>query len=208
MISESRLPEHFKAVKDSDENFLWIGEPKFFPFLCTGLPFLALGVLWFCIDYFGFIRHAGREQAGFLVPFFILHLTPFWLSILNMARLVLAHKNTFYTITNKRVMIRSGFWGIDFKAIDYDKITDIWVTVNPIEAMMKVGTVRFSAGRTNRQGKFVSDDFIAVENPYEVFKKVKSVSVDVKTDWNYPNQLRPGENPGYKTEYKPGQKDA
>jgi hypothetical protein len=25
----------------------------------------------------------------------------------------------------------------------------------------------------------------------------------VKTDWNYPNQLRPAENPGYHTEYKP-----
>jgi hypothetical protein len=25
----------------------------------------------------------------------------------------------------------------------------------------------------------------------------------VKTDWNYPNALRPGENKGYNTDYKP-----
>lgn len=30
-------------------------------------------------------------------------------------------------------MMRSGFWGTDFKAIDYDKIADLTVTVNPIE---------------------------------------------------------------------------
>jgi hypothetical protein len=27
--------------------------------------------------------------------------------------------------------------------------------------------------------------------------------VDVKTDWNYPNALRPEENPGYRTKYNP-----
>ena len=27
--------------------------------------------------------------------------------------------------------------------------------------------------------------------------------VDIKTDWNYPNKLRPEENPGYDTKYEP-----
>ncbi len=100
-------------------------------------------------------------------------------------------------------MMRSGIWGIDFKAIDYDKISDTQVTVNPVEKMYGVGTIRFAAGRTNREGNPQTDNFTAVPDPYEVFKKVKSTAVDIKTDWNYPNQLRPPENPGYKTDYKP-----
>ena len=47
-------------------------------------------------------------------------------------------------------MLKSGFWGIDFKAIDYDQILDLEVS-------------------------------------YDVFKRIKEVSVNVKTDWNYPN---------------------
>ena len=43
----------------------------------------------------------------------------------------------------------------------------------------------------------------AIEDPYAVFKQLKQVSMDIRTDMNYPNQMRPDENPGYKTTYKP-----
>jgi hypothetical protein len=206
MLSSGNLPQQFHTVKDADENFIWVGEPMFFPFLCTGIPFLIIGLLWGAIDYFGFIQHMGSQKGfpvGFAVPFFTLHLFPFWGSILNMLRLILVHKNTFYAITNKRVMMRSGFWGIDFNAVDYDKISDIQVTVNPLENILGVGTIRISAGKVSSKGSPLTDDFIAVKNPYEVFKKLKTVMVDIKTDWNYPNKLRPEENPGYNTKYEP-----
>lgn len=207
MLTQANLPQQFLVVKDNDENFIWVGEPMFFPFLCTGIPFLIIGLLWGAFDYFGFIQHMGKMKngppPGFIIPFFALHLFPFWASILNVLRLILVHKNTFYTITNKRVMMRSGFWGIDFNSIDYDKISDIQITVNPIENMLGVGTIRISAGKTSNKGNPLTDDFIAVHNPYEVFKTIKKVMVDVKTDWNYPNKLRPEENPGYNTKYEP-----
>jgi len=207
MLTSDNLPQQFLAVKDADENFIWVGEPMFLPFLCTGIPFLAIGLLWGAFDYFGIIRHMGKMKNGpppeLIIPFFALHLAPFWGSILNMFRLILVHKNTFYTITNKRVMMRSGFWGIDFNAIDYDKISDIQVTVNPLENILGVGTIRISAGKVDSKGSSLTDDFIAVHNPYEVFKKIKTVMVNIKTDWNYPNKLRPEENPGYNTKYEP-----
>ena len=43
--------------------------------------------------------------------------------------------------------------------------------------------------------------FSNISNPYDIFKKVKEVMVDIKTDYNYPNALRPDTNPGYKTKY-------
>jgi len=207
MLSPNNLPQQFRAVKDDDEEFVWVGEPVFLPFLCSGIPFLILGLLWGAFDYFGFIQHLGSAKnsppPGFIIPFFALHLFPFWGSILNMLRLVLVHKNTFYAITNKRLMLRSGFWGIDFNAIDYDKIADIQVNVNPLENMLGVGTIRISSGKVTSKGNPLTDNFIAVKNPYDVFKKIKTVMVDVKTDWNYPNKLRPEDNPGYNTKYEP-----
>ena len=206
MLSSSNLPQQFHAVKDADENFIWVGEPMFIPFLCTGIPFLVMGLLWAAFDYFGFIQRIGKMKngppLGFVIPFFALHLLPFWASIINMFRLILVHKNTFYAITNKRLMMRSGFWGIDFNSIDYDKISDIQVTVNPLENILGVGTIRISAGKISSKGNSLTDDFIAVNDPYEVFKTIKKVMVDVKTDWNYPNKLRPEENPGYNTKYE------
>lgn len=205
MLTDTNLPPQFEAVKDKDETFFWIGKPEFAPFILSGIPFLIFGLLWGAFDYFGFIIHMPAKAIGFAIPFFAIHLFPFYAGILNMVRLFFVHGNTFYGVTNKRLMMRSGFFGIDFKAIDYDKISDIEVNVNPIENLFGVGTIQAYSGRTTDKGGRIYDKFIAIKNPYEVFKKIKEISVDIKTDWNYPNKLRPEENPGYQTQYKPKQ---
>jgi hypothetical protein len=158
--------------------------------------------MWGAIDYFVFIRNM-TGQEWFLYIFFAIHLFPFWGSILNFVRLALVYDNTSYAATNKRLMMRSGFWGIDFKAIDYDQIVNLEVNVNPIENMFGVGTIKASSGGASDQGRRTFDSFIAISDPYQVFKKIKEVSVDIKTDWNYPNAIRPAENPGYNTQYNP-----
>jgi Bacterial PH domain len=195
------LPPEFKAVKDQDEDIYWLDRPNFTAFIITGIPFLMIGLLWGAFDYFGFIRNMKHIPAGFSIPFFALHLFPFWGSILNMVRLFLVHGNTCYAFTNKRLMLRSGFWGTDFKAIDYDRIVELDVDVNPIENMLGVGTIKAFSGSTSSKGTRIYDYFIGIENPYEVFKRIKEVSVDIKTDWNYPNAMRPKMNPGYQTSY-------
>ena len=205
MILDTKALARFEPIRDRDEEIYWVGKPAFVPFILTGIPFLIFGLMWGAFDYFGFIRNMTKMPNGFLglaIPFFAIHLLPFWLSILNMLRLFLVHGNTFYAFSNKRLLARSGFWGTDFKTVDYDKITDMEVNVNPVENMFAVGTIQAFSGRTTSKGAKIYDRFIAVANPYEVFKRIKEVSVDIKTDWNYPNALRPEENPGFQTKYK------
>jgi hypothetical protein len=205
MMLDTKALTRFEPIRDRDEEIHWVGKPAFVPFLVTGIPFLIFGLIWGAIDYFGFIRHMTKMPDGFLgfaIPFFALHLLPFWLSILNMLRLYLVHGNTYYAFSNKRLLARSGFWGTDFKTVDYDKISDMEVNVNPVENMFGVGTIQAFSGQTTSKGAKIYDRFIAVSNPYEVFKRIKEVSVDIKTDWNYPNALRPEENPGFQTKYK------
>lgn len=191
------IPVQFEAVRDADEEILWVGRPHLVPFLLQGVPFLVIGSAWGAMDYFGFISKAGFEFDVFNIIFFALHLFPFWGSILNMFRLILVHQNTAYAITNKRLMFRTGFWGIDFKGMDYDRIREFEIKVNPVEKMLGVGSLSADSGEKN-----VSNRFVGIPEPYEVFKIAKRVSVDVKTDWNYPNAQRPPNNPGYNTRYK------
>jgi hypothetical protein len=205
------VPQQFEAVRDTDEEIIWSGKPAFFPFLLSGLPFLIFGIFWGIID-FGFIKFFSKETAGmedmsFFYLFFVLHSFPCWGSVLNMVRLALVYNNTYYAYTNKRLMMCSGFWGTDFKAIDYDKIADLTVNVNPVENLLGVGTISAFSGRTTSRGMRIYDRFIAISNPYEVFKRIKEIAADIKTDWNYPNALRPGTNPGYRSKYNPGGKD-
>ncbi|MDD5262010.1 MAG: PH domain-containing protein [Methylacidiphilales bacterium] len=212
MPTDYLLPPEFNAVKDANEQVYWTGRPHLVPFLATGVIFLLFGMAWGCFDIFGFILPMLSKPAGFhhsggfpefaVIPFFAVHLFPFWGSILNMVRLFLVHGNTCYAYTNKRLMLRSGFWGTDFKAIDYDQISELDVTVNPIENMIGVGTIRAFSGATNSKGVRIYDSFIGIDKPYEIYKQIKEVSVDIKTDWNYPNADRPAANPGYQTRYE------
>ena len=205
-FTTDNLPPQFDAVLDHDEQVLWVGNPTVIPFLMSGLPFLMLGLIWGAIDYFGFIKHIGtaKEPAlGFMVPFFALHLLPVWLGVGNMLRLCLVFGNTCYAFTNKRILLRTGFWGIDFKSIDFDRLQEIEVTVNPIENMLGVGSLKMFSGGIAAKGAPTFNFFIGIEKPYEVYKQLKTVTVDVKTDWNYPNALRPEQNKGYKTGYTP-----
>lgn len=205
------IPPEFEAVKDQDETILWSGKPEFVPFLTKGIPFLIMGLAWGAFDLF-FISGIFNAPFGFggfqpiLAIFMLFHLFPFYGSILNMIRLVLVHRNTVYALTNKRVMLRSGFFGIDFKAIDFDKIQNLEVNVSPFEKLFNVGSIRIFSGEYRRNENGTSalyNTFIAIHNPYEVFRQIKQVSLDIKTDMNYPNQLRPEDNPGYKTKYRP-----
>lgn len=190
-------------VLDNDEKILWEGKPTFLPFLASGLPLLGFGIIWGIMDY-GFISKAfTSSRQGFLIPFFILHLMPLWLGIINIIRLFLVFNNTAYAATNKRLLIRSGFFGIDFKSFDYDKIIDLRVDVNPLENIFSVGSIKINTGLTGSKETPIYDSIAAITNPYGVFKQIKTASVNIKTDWNYPNKLRPQENPGYKTKYKP-----
>lgn len=202
------VPTQFEAIKDFDEVILWSGKPSFIPFLAQGIPFLIIGIVWLAFDlmFFENLGNSGfNEMGGFITIFMLLHLFPFWGSLLNMMRLILIYRNVNYAITTKRVMLRSGFFGIDIKTIDLDKILNLEVNVGPLENLFHVGSIRIFSGETThtKNGiQSIHDIFKAIAEPYAVFKQLKQSSMDIRADINYPNQLRPDQNPGYSTTYK------
>ena len=205
-FTEAELTAEFAQIRDAEEKFLWVGKPHYVPFLATAVPFLLVGMIWGCIDLFALnttMSHA--NHGGFpIYPFLILHSIPAWGSVLYLIWLALSYKNVAYAITNRRIILRSGVWAPNFQSFDFDKISEVDVTIGPLEKLMNCGTVRVNAGRTNAKGITVFECMTAIDTPYDVYKLLKETAVDVKTDWNYPNKLRPAENPGYHTDYKPG----
>ena len=183
MISDSSLPQAFQAIRDKDEKVLWTGQPDRLPFLISGIPFLFFGLCWGAFDYFGFIRHMGGRNGiplGFAIPFFALHLIPFWGSLLNMVRLALVVGNTYYAVTAKRLMLRSGFWGTDFASFDLSQVANMEVTVNPIENAHGVGTITFYSTGLSRNGvRLTLGRFVGIARPYDLYKLIQQ-AVDGK----------------------------
>lgn len=207
MLQDPKLPPEFEAVTEPGEKVFWTGRPVFWPFVLHAIPILLFGLLWGLMDL-GILGHAVVSSKGHnafpLIPFAILHSFPAWGSIGYTIYLMLVYGNTVYGYTNRRLLMRSGVIGTSFTSVDYDKIQELNVQVGVIDRLFGTGSVRAYSGRMTSKGARIWDQFVSIRNPYEVFRAIKGVEVDVKTDWNYPNAMRPAVNPGYQTEYKPG----
>lgn len=164
-----------------------------------GLPVV---LLWVAFDTFFIVMMivtgAFKENPG-LIPavlaFFALHLLPLWLYILNIIKTMAGAKNIEYVFTDKRIIIRSGVIGIDFKNIYYTDVQGINCKVGIFDRMFKVGDLYIKA--LNQSAVLMN-----IETPYFYLQKLQKITLDIKTDIQYPNDLRPKENHGYNTEYK------
>ncbi|MDR1493387.1 MAG: PH domain-containing protein [Planctomycetaceae bacterium] len=206
------IEDKFRDISGSEESILWTGTPNFWIWMLSAIPVLGFGLIWGIFDIgFSVLWFSGAPSEVnhlnyFFIPFMIAHSFPCWGSVFYAIWLFLSHKNAAYAFTDKRVMIRSGLIGIDYTIIDYDKIRDIQVNINPFETMCDVGSILFNTGGAS-EGYEIKKRFCGIENPYDVFRRLKEISLDAKTDWNYPNANRPETNPGYRTKYAEKEKD-
>ena len=202
LFDKNLLPD-FDSVKDDDEEILWTEKPKFIPYAISGLA-AGFGIIIFVAISYIMVKNAKDGEGLSGNSFLLFTAIPVVFFLWTFLQKLFSYSNTSYALTNKRVMVRTGFVGTDFKSIDYDKISDVEVTVNAIERAFNVGTIKFFSGRTQTDDGVTTklyDRWEAIPNVYGIFKKVKQVSVDIKTDYNYPNALRPKANPGYNTKY-------
>ena len=194
------------AVEDilaADESILWRDKPdKRAHIAAAVVKMLPIAILWLCIDM-GFIVgiSIGMSRGsvplpvlGFIIPFFALHLAPVWVWVAGIVRAATEIKNLEYVFTDKRIIIRSGIIGIDFKFLYYNEIESVNVKVNWTDKLFKVGDIYVNA-------KSSAAVLYDLHNPYILGTKLQKVVQDITTDINYPNALRPDHNPGYHTKY-------
>lgn len=194
-------------VLDPKEQVFWEGGPSFWPFVLQltvfalfGIPFMVAG---------GWVLLMGLLSGNLL--FFVM--PHFWVGFgfvfgIPLYR-ILVHQHTYYAVTDKRVLIQTGLIGRDFKIVEYDQVTNAEVNVGIADKLFgnDTGSILISTPGTFAYGKHGARpapySLSNITHPYEVFKFFKKVSHDVKTDIQYPNKLRPLENPGFGTAYHP-----
>ena len=160
-----------------------------------GLPFV---LLWAAFDIFFIVMMistgAFNENPNLLwvvIPFFGFHLLPLWIYIAKIVKTVAGAKNIEYVFTNKRIIVRSGVIGIDFKNIYYTDVEGINCKVGIFDRMIKVGDLYVKAHDQ-------SAVLMNIATPYFYLEKLQKITLDIKADLQYPNDLRPKENHGYK----------
>jgi membrane protein YdbS with pleckstrin-like domain len=168
----------FNNILDHDETIQWIGVPNGMAFMSGGLLILVAAILWVLFTFFIFSDVLTSYRDFIFISF------PVWASILCVIWRYHAYSTTFYACTDKRIMIRSGFFGTNFQIFGYDKINNIQIDINPIEKMYGVGSILFNPTSLTSNfftpfdnfGWVKNTRFICIENPYDVFRQIKKLS--------------------------------
>lgn len=100
----------------------------------------------------------------------------------------MSYKKTFYAYTNKRILIRRGFIGVDYATLDFEMIGGLMVNVNFLDRLMKgsdnPGTITFGSSASpviyTRNGRTAAYAFRNIDHPYEVYRDLKHMVDEYK----------------------------
>ena len=191
-----------EQYKHPDEKVLWTGKPNKRVFLKERIfsPFLIIALVWGTIDFgmiFGVILANDIPiPLYFIIPFFFIHLAPLWLYILRVIFSFFEWKHLEYMVTDKAVCCLGGVFTVNFVRKTFQEITNTSVHQGIFDRMHQVGDVFVISGRS-------SINIIDIVDYMEVYQLISKTGQDIFADTMYPNDLRPKENHGYKTEYTP-----
>lgn len=196
-----------EKLLDNDEKVLWQGKPVKKAFILNKIiGMLPVAILWLAFDglFIAFMA-IGWKQLPTIVQiilpiFFVVHLAPVWIWLVNTIFAIRQWNLTEYMITNRRVLIKSGLFAAGFKSYYYNEIQSTTVHIGFIDRLCHVGDIIILDRQAPSNSKGTVNGIIDIENPYEVYKLLEKTTRDIATDISYPNAYRPSNNPGYKTD--------
>ena len=108
----------------------------------------------------------------------------FWALVMLIAIVCVALwcSKTVYAWTNKRVLIRTGYIGVDYKSLDLNMVGALSVNVNIIDKLLRknTGTISFGSMASPMTTQNISKfSFSFIHEPYQIYKEVK-VYIDQK----------------------------
>ena len=203
-----------EAAVGGSETILWRGKPNKKCFVLEGIfnPLLPFALLWGAID-FGFISlvmnqggEDAKTMAGFMIPFFAIHLMPVWMYIGGVISVILRYRNTEYIITNLGVYISGGVFSYSYEMKPFAELSHIAMNRGIFDQFLGVGDVELSTAQTDftnhrSRSKNAMFSICDIEDYQRVYQMVKEMQTDIYSDTMYPNDLRPEETHGYNTKY-------
>lgn len=174
----------FDNILDSDEKIIKVLKPNKFKFFWSSV----LGAIIFTLFFVGFgvMTVTIPDELGEVAPIGVLIVIVALVVVLDFLLIFctyLSYKKRFYAYSNKRVIIRCGVIGVDYKSLDIDMIGAIDVGVGLLDKLFRknTGTISFgSVASPMTAGGGAAFSFYSVQNPYELYKEIKTVINETK----------------------------
>ena len=178
--------DELKKILDEDEEVKEYFKPNKKRYVLINILFSVFFLLLFgggmlvvgILGLTGGISFGEEDDAMAPVVFIVMAAPILLMAVFTVAGYIARYKRSLFVVTNKRLIIRSGFIGVDYKSIELKYIGLVNVRVDFLDKLSgsNTGTITFASaaipmnGQNNTNGQFC---FSCVDNPYEVYKKVK-----------------------------------
>jgi len=168
-------------VLEPQEKIVWEGvvsrKVMIFNFIISLIIIGGLSYYFFSQNIFNYTSgNTAKTIAGSTVGWVVLGVGLFFTVLGFLSNLVKK-----YTITDKRVLMKSGLIGTDFNSIYFTQVRNANVNVGLVDKIFSVGTINIDTGKIetvssgdkdNRRTstRTAYDKMLHIDNPYEVYK--------------------------------------
>lgn len=170
----------FSHLLDNNETIVKVLKPNKKAYLLSSVPVMIFFLIFFTI-FFGiagtglFAIFDGDLLGGLGIAaiMFVLIL------VIGIVVLTKSYDNTWYAFTNKRVMIRTGIIGVNYRTMELKLVGSLEVEENFIDKMINLNTGSISfispSNPVTTANHHKAFSFKSIENPYDIYKEIKQI---------------------------------
>jgi len=195
-------PPTLTPLVNEDEEIIWEGKPNKRAYILEKIiAFAPFAIIWAAFDIFlitvmflsadnGNLTVNGEPTDTipwlFVIPFFLLHMTPVWMWIGSIFTAYPRWRRTYYMATSQKIIIRTGLAGAEYNILFYADISNVNLRIGILDRMFGVGDINFV--KLDRHGAWTS--FNDIDDPQELFPILQKIVMDARSDMYFPNRLR------------------
>ena len=178
------MKEAFNDIIEKDEKIIKVFKPdkkRFWWGLVLSVVFGGFAIwLWFGFVIFMEAMLGDADSLFIFISLMIL------LACITIALLItaifgsIAYKNRFYAYSNKRILIRSGVIGVDYRTLEFQALTATNVKVTPLDKILgtNTGTIELGSpsspiGVASGSGGRGQYSFKSIRKPYDTLREIK-----------------------------------
>ena len=191
MEKNAQMLEDVKAILDEGEHIVVSIKPNkkrfvtlniLLIFFITGIPMIPsflIGLLS-AIDVIRVTDESGNKDWVLPIGLFVFAGVALIMALSFVIVGSVRYTKTLYIVTNKRLMVRSGFIGVDYKSLQLEDVSASAVRVGLLDKFChpNTGTLIFGSASSpiydQRNGHALAFGFYHVDEPYELYKQVKT----------------------------------
>lgn len=178
---EDQVIRLFDDVIEADETIQKGFKPNKKKVFASFIIFDVIVAFFFSLTILGMWLDGEIPQKEKIIGTCIVAGVVFLIVALTMWFVSLYYKNAYYIYTNKRIIVRTGVFGVDFHSLDIENIGASNVCVSLLDKMVgkNTGSIRFGSNSSPITNSYYG--FMNIENPYQVYKEIKGYIQTIQT---------------------------